>query len=173
MSEYEPKLVGEPHWTPTLLPIDVGIVSYVSGDPTGDRLRVRYYKDDAGQLWGKVWFGPGTQGPPGHAHGGSIASILDEAMGGATWMKGHPAVALELTSRFRKLIPLETVATLTAKVVEVQGRKVRTRSRLEGADGTLYAEGEGLFLTLDPSRFGDMAERAMRMLGEPGQSGAA
>jgi len=167
MSNLEPNLQGEPGWKSTLLPTDVGIVSYVSGDPTGDRLRVRYFRDDEGRLRGKVWFGPGTQGPPGNAHGGSIASILDEAMGGATWMGGHPAVALELTSRFRNLIPLGTVATLTAEITEVRGRKVRTQGRLEGADGVLFAEGEGLFLTLDPARFGDMAEQAMKMLGDP------
>lgn len=85
-------------------------------------------------------------------------------------MGGHPAVALELTSRFRNLIPLGEVATLTAEVTEVQGRKVRTRGRLEGADGTLYAEGEGLFLTLNLARFGDMAEKAMKVLGHPGES---
>ncbi|MCK6502149.1 PaaI family thioesterase [Myxococcota bacterium] len=166
MTVTEPDLTGESGWAPTLLPTDVGIVSYVSGDPTGDRLRVRYYKDDSNRLRGKVWFGPGTQGPPGHAHGGSIASILDEAMGGATWMGGHLAVALELTSRFRKLIPLETVATLTAEITEVDGRKVRTCGSLVGPGGVVYAEGEGLFLALDPTRFGDMAERAMRMLAQ-------
>ena len=37
-------------------------------------------------LRAKVLFGPGTQGPPGHAHGGSMAAVLDEAMGGAAWM---------------------------------------------------------------------------------------
>ncbi len=167
MSEPEPNLSGEAGWTSTPLPTDVGIVSYVSGDPTGDRLRVRYFRDEQDRLRGKVWFGPGTQGPPGHAHGGSIASILDEAMGGATWMGGHPAVALELTSRFRKLIPLGTVATLTAEIAEIDGRKVRTLGRLEGRDGILYAEGEGLFLTLDPARFGDMAAQAMKLLGQP------
>jgi hypothetical protein len=91
-------------------------------------------------------------------------------MGGATWMGGHPAVALELVSRFRNMIPLGTVATLTAEIAEVQGRKVRTRGQLEGADGTLYAEAEGLFLTLDPARFGDMAEKAKHMLGQPKES---
>lgn len=170
MSDIEPDLTGQSGWTPAVLPTDVGIVSFVSGDPTGDRLRVRYFLDGQDRLRGKVWFGPGTQGPPGYAHGGSIASILDEAMGGATWKGGHPAVALELTSRFRNLVPLGTVATLAAEIVDVQGRKVRTIGRLEGPNGVLYAEGEGLFLALDPARFGDMAERAMKMLGQTGES---
>lgn len=160
-----PDLSGEHDWTPLRLPTDVGIVSYVSGEPEGERLRVRYYRDPVGRLRARVWFGPGTQGPPGHAHGGSIAAILDEAMGGATWMAGHPTVALELTSRFRRLIPLGTVATLTAEFTGPHGRKLSTRGRLEGPDGTLYAEGEALFLVLDPSRFGALANRAREILG--------
>ena len=160
-----PDLNGEPGWTATGLPSDFGIVSFVSGEPEGERLRVRYYRGPQGGLCGKVWFGPGTQGPPGHAHGGSIASILDEGMGAATWMGGHPAVALELVSRFRNMIPLGTVATITAEISETEGRKVRTVGRLEGSDGTLYAEGEGLFLELDPARLGDLAERANKMMG--------
>ena len=159
-----PDLSGEPGWTTTLLPTDVGIVSYVSGEPEGERLRVRYFRDADGKLRGRVWFGPGTQGPPEHAHGGSIASILDEAMGGAAWMGGHPAVALELTTRFRQMIPLGTVATLTAEIAGTDGRKIRTRGRLEGPDGTLFAEGEALFLALDAARMGDLTAKAKRML---------
>lgn len=166
MTDPQPDLSGEPHWTKTLLPTDVGIISFVSGDPHGDRIRVRYFRDDTGALRGKVWFGPGTQGPPGHAHGGSIASVLDEAMGGATWLGGHPAVALELTSRFRNMIPLGTVATLKAEITETDGRKVRTKCTIEGLDGLVFAEGEALFLALDPARLGDLAERASKMLGE-------
>jgi len=166
MSEVQPDLTGEPDWMSTRLPTDVGIVSYVSGEPDGERLRVRYFRDPDGRLKAKVWFGPGTQGPPGHAHGGSIASILDEAMGGAAWMGGRPAVALELTSRFRKMIPLGSVVTLTAEITGTDGRKIRTRARVEGEDGTLFAEGEALFLALDPSRLGDLVERAKEMLGD-------
>lgn len=166
MSEVQPDLKGEPGWSKTRLPTDVGIVSFVSGEPDGERLRVRYYIGPEGRLKAKAWFGPGTQGPPGHAHGGSIASLLDEAMGGAVWKGGYPAVALELTSRFRKMIPLGSVVTLTAEVTETDGRKVRTQARIEGEDGTLFAEGEALFLALDASRLGDLMERAEGMLGD-------
>ncbi len=162
----EPDLAGDPDWRSTILPTDVGIVSFVSGEPAGQRLRVRYFRDGEGRLKARVWFGPGTQGPPGHAHGGSIAAILDEAMGGAAWMSGAPAVALELTCRFRNMVPLEVVATLTAEVVGTEGRKIRTCGRLEGPDGTLYAEGEALFLTLDAGRLGSLMEKAKGMLGD-------
>ena len=44
--------------------------------------------------------GPPIEGPPGHAHGGSMAAVLDEAMGAAAWMEGHLVVAVRLATSF-------------------------------------------------------------------------
>ena len=163
-----PDLSGDPGWTPARLPTDVGIESFVSGNPAGQRLQVRHYLDGDQVLRARVWFGPGSQGPPGHAHGGSMAAVLDKVFAGAVWLSGYPAVALELTSRFRKMLPLGTVATVTARVQSIEGRKVRVSGRIEGSDGTVFAEGEALFLALDPARHGDLTARARDMLGTPG-----
>lgn len=62
---------------------------FVSGDADDDRLRVAYFRrneDDA--LLATVWFGSKAEGPPHHAHGGSIAAVLDEAMGASAWICG-------------------------------------------------------------------------------------
>lgn len=135
--------------------------SFVSGEPDGDRLRVRYFRRGRdGALVGRIWFGPGAEGPPGHAHGGSMAAVLDEAMGAGAWMAGHTVLAAKLTTEFRRMLPLNTEALLEAWVDQVDGRKVKTRGRLFGTGGEVYAEGEALFLVLDPERFGVMAERA-------------
>lgn len=139
-----------------LVPVDpfpqlAGGGAFVSGDPQSDRLRVRYFHratDDV--LVAFVWFGPGTEGPPGHAHGGSVASALDEAMGGAAWHAGYPVVAARITVDFREMVPIGIEATIEARIEQVDGRKIRTRGRLSGADGTVYADGEGLFIVLEP-----------------------
>lgn len=90
--------------------------SFVSGDPFGNRIRVRYFKRERdGALVGKVWFGPGAEGPPGHAHGGSMAAVLDEALGAAAWMSGHPVVAAKLVTVFRRMLPLGTSCFLKLK----------------------------------------------------------
>ena len=148
------------------LPSAVGHESYVSGDASGRRLSVRYFRDlDASSLIAKAVFGPGTQGPPGHAHGGSMAALLDEAMGAAAWMQGHRAVAAELTVRFRSMLPLGTRAVVRARVIRVEGRKVGVKGTLTDGRQTLFAEGEALFVTLDPARFGPLAEDASRIFG--------
>jgi len=149
-----------------LVPVDpfprlAGGGAFVSGDPRSDRLRVRYFhraSDDT--LVAAVWFGPGTEGPPGHAHGGSVASVLDEAMGGAAWHAGYPVVAARISVDFREMVPIGTEATIEARIERVDGRKIRARGRMIGKDGQLYADGEGLFVVLEP-------EQLERLAGQP------
>ena len=128
--------------------------SFVSGEPDGDRLRVRYFRRERdGALVGKIWFGPGAEGPPAHAHGGSMAAVLDEAMGAAAWMAGHRVVAAQLDTSFRRMLPLGTDATLEAWVERVDERKVCTRGWLLDGEGQPFAEARALFLKIDPARF--------------------
>lgn len=157
-----PAVAAEPGWTPVKpFRLEGGRGSFVSGDPEGDRLRVAYFQRDAdGRLVGRAWFGPGAQGPPGHAHGGSIAAVLDEAMGAAAWLSGHLVVAARLDTNFRKMLPLGTDATMEAWIVGVEGKKVSAHGRLLAADGTVFAEADGLFIELDPERFRPMLEKA-------------
>lgn len=123
--------------------------SFVSGDPDGDRLRVRYFREgDTGPLVARVWFGPGAEGPPGHAHGGSQAAVLDEALGGNCWLQGHPVLAGTLTVRYRRPLPLGTTAVVRSGIASVEGRKVFAVGRLESADGVVFSEAEGVFIIM-------------------------
>jgi len=123
--------------------------SFVSGEPDGQRLRVRYYRRSAdGALVGKAWFGPGALGPPGHAHGGGMAAVLDEAMGLAAWLAGYRVIAARLAVDFKNMLPLGTVAWIEVTVEQVEGRKVHMRGRLCSPDGAVFAESRGLFIQL-------------------------
>src|SRR4051812_4632347 len=80
--------------------------SFVSADPGGERLSVRYFhRERDNVLIARARFGPLSEGPPGHAHGGSMAALLDETMGLAAWFAGHMVVAAKLTMDFKKMIP--------------------------------------------------------------------
>lgn len=161
----------EDGWSAVRLPNMVVDESFVSGDASGNRLSVRYFRHNSDRsLRAKVLFGPGTQGPPGHAHGGSMAALLDEAMGGAAWMQGHPVVAAELTARFRTMLPLGTRCVVEAHVASVNGRKVRVAGALRDLQGTTYAEGDALFITLDPKKFGALALEASRIFADLDES---
>ena len=156
-----PPLRVPPDWQPLEpLRLEGGRGSFVSGGPGDGRLRVAYFRRGGdGRLVGRAWFGPGALGPPGHAHGGAVAAVLDEAMGAAAWQAGLIGVAASLTTDFRRMLPLGTDAVLEAWVEDHQGRKVRTAGRLAGEDGTVYAEARALFVRLDPERDRAMLER--------------
>lgn len=152
---------AEPGCRPADLPFLALEDTFVSGDLSGHRLSIRYYqREDDLALRGKVIFGPGTQGPPDHAHGGSMAALMDEAMGGAAWLAGHPVVAANLNVTFLKMLPLGSPCFVEAHVTAVDGRKVRTRGEIRSLDGDqVYCQGEALFIALDESRIRHISEK--------------
>jgi len=138
-----------PDWQPVELPYTSFIRSFVSGDPHGDRLRVRFFKGkEDGVLWGRVWFGPAAEGPPGFAHGGAQAAILDELLGGAAWVYGNQVIALNLQTDFVSFVPLQTELLLKGAIVNREGRKIYTEGSIEDTDGKILARGKILFLQL-------------------------
>ena len=159
----EPTLEPLDGWARFTTVVDPSLMpSFVSGEPNGQRLRVRYFRRvDDSALVGKAWFGPGTEGPPRHAHGGSIAALLDEAMGFAAWSAGHAVLAARVSIDFRDMLPIGTEALFEASVESVNGRKVVTRSRLYGPRDVDFATAEGLFLMLDAEKLGGKSTGAL------------
>lgn len=156
----------EPGWAPAALPFLALENTFVSGDPSGKRLTIRYFRrDEDGSLRAKVLFGDHAQGPPGHVHGGAMAGIMDEAMGGAAWLAGHPVVAAQLEITFRELLPLATRALVKAQVTGVEGRKVHTRAFLTNtAETVIHCQATGLFVVLDRSQLDRMPREAARIV---------
>ena len=151
---------AEPVWP---FPIPHHPQSFVSGDPESNRIRVRYYRERLfsgseippfPRLLGRAWYGPDSEGPPGLAHGGSQASLLDEAMGGCAWMNQIPVVAARLTVQLRAPLPLGTRVVFVAEILKRDRRKVFAKAQILSEDRqVLYCEGEGLFVEIDPSTY--------------------
>lgn len=102
---------------------------------------------EPGVLYAKAWFGLETQGPPGHVHGGAMAAVLDEAMGGACWMNGHRTVAAKISVSFLEMVKLQTETTVESRIERVEGRKVYVRAALMDGERRV-AESDGLFVVL-------------------------
>lgn len=156
----------EPGWVTADLPFLALEDTFVSGDPSGHRLTIRYFRRESDSaLMAKIIFGAGTQGPPGHAHGGSMAAALDEAMGGVAWMLGHPVVAAQLNITFRNMLPLQSRCIIEASITSVEGRKVHTTGTLHNLDGdVVYAEGVALFITLDDKKIEMLSSKASTII---------
>ncbi|MBW6509709.1 MAG: PaaI family thioesterase [Desulfuromonadales bacterium] len=148
-------LRGESNWTAFDAPALVGSsLRFISGDPHGERFRIRYYRDAAQQLKARVWFGPETEGPPGHAHGGAIAAVLDEVLGLTGWAAGHAVVVANLNVSFRNLLPLQTVVTVESEVVSMSGRKVLVKGRV-CSGSAIYAEADCLCIAIGHPKTSD------------------
>lgn len=141
-------LSGEPGWALFDAPSLVGTsLRFVSGEPDGNRYRVRYYHDEEQRLRARVWFGPETEGPPGHSHGGAMAAVLDEVLGLAAWAAGYPIVVGNLNISFRNQLPLGQVVTVESEIISAEGRKVMVHGRICSGD-MIYAEAECLCITI-------------------------
>lgn len=153
-----PELTGEKGWTDLIIPDTYGNGhAFITGDRNSDRIRVRYFqKENDNSFAARVWFGPSTEGPSGFVHGGSMAAVLDEAMGISAWIRGYTVVAARITVAYRKMLPLCTVTTIEAKVTSTKGRKVTTTGKIYNETGTIITESEGLFINIPPERFGEM-----------------
>jgi len=99
-------------------------------------------------------------GPPGHAHGGIIATILDEAMGKVNRLRHVVAVTSQITVDYLKPVPLNKPLWVESREVKVQGRKHINMGEILNQKREVLARGEGLFVAIDPHRmFGKFVER--------------
>jgi acyl-coenzyme A thioesterase PaaI-like protein len=143
-----PAVTPEPGWTPVQPFPSLDDNSFLVANPSGERVRIAYFRGpEAGRLYAKAWFGRETQGPPGHVHGGAMAAVLDEAMGGACWMNGHRTVAAKISVSFIAMLRVETETVVESWIERVDGRKVYLRAKLS-VGPLLVAESEGLFIVL-------------------------
>lgn len=84
------------------------------------------------------------QGYPGYVHGGVVSSLLDEAMGWATYGRGIWALTGKLETRFRGLIPTGEPLEVRAKITRDRGRTLEVEAELRDATGKVLAEATGL-----------------------------
>lgn len=122
------------------------------GNP--ESIGLTYYLDEAtGRVHTQARFRRRYEGPPGHAHGGAILAVLDEAMSKSAWCYTRELVlAAHLECDYRRPIPLETPLDVTGWVQRRDGRKIHTEGRLALPGGETAAEARGLFLTVPTDR---------------------
>ncbi|PIO35864.1 hypothetical protein AB205_0161720 [Aquarana catesbeiana] len=88
--------------------------------------------------------GPYLEGPPGYAHGGSVATIIDSTAGaGAVYTCGSVMTA-NLNINYLKPIPLGCTLLVDSHVEKIEGRKVYSRCHIQSHDGLiLHTEATG------------------------------
>lgn len=119
---------------------------FICGSENPNGLGLRWYVGDDGLIHTSFTLTSAQQGPPGHAHGGVLAAILDEIMGTAAWHGGHMVLAANLNIDFRLPVPLGIPLTATGSISHQDGRKVFTRGEIKLPDQNVATVGKGLFI---------------------------
>jgi uncharacterized protein (TIGR00369 family) len=92
------------------------------------------------------------EGPPRHAHGGMIATVLDEAMGKVNRQKGIVAMTRKMSVDYLLPVPLGVKLRAVGWPVRADGRKHFHAAEIRALDGSVLARSEGLFLAIDPGK---------------------
>lgn len=99
-------------------------------------------------------------GPPGHCHGGIIATILDEAMGKVNKVRQVVALTSEITVNYLKPVPLNKPLRVESREEKVTGRRHINVAEILNQKGEVLARGRGLFIAIDPHKmFAKFVER--------------
>ena len=112
-------------------------------NPFGLQLELR--EAEGGVLRGRFFVKQDHQGSPGFAHGGVLASALDEAMSLAVHREAL-AYTVELDLDLRAMAPVGTYVQVTARVERQEGRKRWAAGELRGEDEALVASGRAVFV---------------------------
>jgi uncharacterized protein (TIGR00369 family) len=91
-------------------------------------------------------------GPPGHAHGGIIATILDEAMGKVNKLRHVVALTSQITVHYVRPIPLNKQLRVESREIRVHGRRHINGAEILNEKGEVLAHSRGLFIAIDPRR---------------------
>ena len=120
-------------------------------NPGGMRLKFDY-DEDGDRFICRFRLGKRYTGPPGHCHGGIIATILDEAMGKVN--KLHQVIALtsQITVHYFKPVPLNHPLRVESRELRVRGRKHTNMAEILNQEGEVLARSEGLFVAIDPHK---------------------
>ncbi|MGI9102297.1 MAG: PaaI family thioesterase [Terriglobales bacterium] len=87
-------------------------------------------------------------GPPGHAHGGVIAAILDEAMSKASKPLGIMAPTSELVVRYLRPVPLGQQLTAIGWEARKRGREHFRLAEIRSEAGEVLSSATGKFLEI-------------------------
>ncbi|MFC9925799.1 PaaI family thioesterase [Streptomyces sp. NPDC127190] len=116
---------------------------------------------------------PAHQGAPGLAHGGVLATALDETLGSLNWLLRTIAVTGRLETDFVRPVPVGTTLHLEAEITAVAGRKIYSTAtgRLGGPDGPVAVRADALFIEVKVDHFIDhgRTEEIQAAMNDPDQ----
>src|SRR3984893_14950705 len=91
-------------------------------------------------------------GPPGHCHGGIIATILDDAMGKVNKLRHVISLTKEMNVEYLKPVPLHKPLHVEGREVSVSGRIHINTAEIRNENNEVLARSKGTFIAIDPEK---------------------
>ncbi len=121
-------------------------------------LKLTFYDDGQGGAVGEYSIAKEYESYPGIAHGGIVATIMDEALIRALILEDHNRMfyTARLNTRLRKHVPVETPLHIHARVLSDRGRVAEAESKIYNEEGDLLAEAQGLMMAIPEAEISKM-----------------
>ena len=111
-------------------------------------LQLELERRPQGGVAGRFFVKQDHQGPPGYAHGGVIATALDEAMALLLHGEGTLALTGRLEIDLRAPVPVGTFVGVEADVESAEGRRIVVTASAAGEGGEV-ASARGTFVRVE------------------------
>jgi uncharacterized protein (TIGR00369 family) len=118
------------------------------GDNAGG-MKLTFEQDNVNRkIVGRFVLGERYQGGGGFAHGGIIATLLDEAMGKVCRFREVRAVTAELTVEYLKPVNVQSEIVVEGRETEQKGRNLFMTGEIRNGVGEVLARGKGRFVVI-------------------------
>ena len=126
---------------------------FVCGPDNPEGMRLNFILDEERQTF-VCHFSLGNRytGPPGHCHGGIIASILDDVMGKVNKLHHVIALTREMTVEYFKPVPLHEPLRVEGREIKVEGRTHINAAEILNENNEVLARSRGTFIAIDPAK---------------------
>jgi uncharacterized protein (TIGR00369 family) len=108
--------------------------------------------NDKRRIVGRFILGERYQGGGGMAHGGIIATLLDEAMGKVCRFREVRAVTAELNVEYLKPVNVENEIVVEGWEAEQKGRNLFHLGEIRNTAGDVLARGRGRFVIIGEAK---------------------
>src|ERR1700677_5067526 len=126
---------------------------FACGTSNPDSMRLRFtYDEERDCFVCRFRLGKRYTGPPGHCHGGIIATILDDAMGKVNKLHHVVALTREMTVEYLKPVPLHKPLRVEGHEISKRGRTHINSAEILNEKDEVLARSRGIFIAIDPEK---------------------
>src|SRR2546430_1049108 len=120
---------------------------FACGRSNANGMRLKFvYDQEQDRFVCRFRLGKKYTGPPGHCHGGIIATVLDEAMGKVNKLRQGVALTSQSTVDYARAVPLNKPLRVESYDVSVRGRRHTNVAEILNEKVVILARSRGVFI---------------------------